>query len=278
MRKSKETGNYVGDDNMILPRSQVRKRFSKYQATIFLVGLSFMMVMMIATLLSVKLTIAFNGGPAGKQDRQLLSVIMQQKSLIAEAMAQGKTGNQKPKATLISALRSRDELGIGVSRGAAPRQPKLVLPSPPPATSTPSTPAPPVESPNTIAWINSLNRFLAGSPMAGMGEVFYKAAGSRGVDPRLSPSIAKIESNLGRAIPGGYNAFGMTAGTAPGHGRNGHWQAFTGWQDAIESNISFIKNHWGSVSSPYSMKGYCVGGSWAGNVSSVMSSIGNPGP
>lgn len=131
-------------------------------------------------------------------------------------------------------------------------------------------------SPNAAGWIAVLDAYLAGSPMAGQGKAFYEAAAANGLDPRLSVAIAKTESGLGRAIPGGYNAYGMTAGTAPGHGRIGNWQAFASWEDAIWSNNTFIRSHWGSGAGPYNMRGYASSSTWSQHIAGAMSAITPP--
>jgi len=151
--------------------------------------------------------------------------------------------------------------------------PTKTISKPPVVKQPPAAPAKPIAPPQSNM-ANRINNYLAGSPMAGMGQVFYNAAVANGIDPCLSPAIAKKESSLGRRIPGGFNAFGMTAGTVPGHGRIGRWQTFSSWQDAIESNISFIHKHWGAVNSPYQMNGYCSPNQpWMGDVQSIMNGI-----
>lgn len=136
--------------------------------------------------------------------------------------------------------------------------------------------APVPANPSAAGWISVLDAYLAGSPMAGKGKTFYEAATANGLDPRLSIGIAKTESGLGRAIPGGFNAYGMTAGTAPGHGRIGNWQAFASWDDAIWSNNTFIRGHWGPGAGPYNMRGYASSGTWSAHVAGVMGAIAPP--
>lgn len=159
------------------------------------------------------------------------------------------------------------EVAVPKSRSAAPK-----------ATRSAAAPdvAPAPANPNAAGWTAVLDAYLAGSPMAGMGKAFYEAASANGLDPRLSVGIAKTESGLGRAIPGGYNAYGMTAGTAPGHGSIGNWQAFASWEDAIWSNNTFIRSHWGAGAGPYSMRGYAGSGTWSQHVAGVMSAITPP--
>jgi hypothetical protein len=48
-----------------------------------------------------------------------------------------------------------------------------------------------------------LNRFLAGSPLAGYGQTFYDAGVANGIDPRLLVALAYAESSDGRHITRG---------------------------------------------------------------------------
>ena len=241
-----------------LSRVRLRVRKAKRQATLFSIKLDVALVIIMVTILAVKLTIAVNvrTEPLGKV---LVAYAVNHDSSTIKAVAKDKVSYKKIQVAKAPTAPKREDRGLNVSRSAPFVRPVG-------------------ESTHTIAWINSLNKFLAGSPMSGMGEIFYKTAKAKGIDPRLSPSIAKVESGLGRATPGGYNAFGMTAGTAPGHSRNGSWQAFGSWQEAIQRNISFIGYHWGSVKSPFRMRGYATSTVWMRHVSSVMSTIQNPGP
>jgi len=240
-----------------LSRVKLRVKKAKEQAALFSIKLNVALVIVLVTVVAVKL--ATVAGPRIEPVGKVLAAYLITDRPTIKAVAKAKVGYKKIQVAKAPTAPKREDRGINVSRSAPFVRPVG-------------------ESSHTIAWINSLNKFLAGSPMSGMGEVFYRSAKARGIDPRLSPSIAKVESGLGRATPGGYNAFGMTAGTAPGHRRNGSWQAFSSWQDAIQSNISFIGSHWGPVQSPFHMRGYATSTVWMRHVSSVMSTIQNPGP
>ena len=171
--------------------------------------------------------------------------------------SESRSDSKKQRSALIARIRNK---AIAVSRGET-RQRMVILKN---------------KDPESSAWINRLDNYLAGSPMSNLGKVFYQSAKEQGLDPRLSLAIAKLESNLGRNIPGGYNAFGMVAGSVPGRGRVGRWQAFLSWEDAIRSNNQFIRKHWGTSANPFNMRGYASSSSWAIRVNAIISSIGHP--
>lgn len=70
-------------------------------------------------------------------------------------------------------------------------------------------------------WTSRINNYLSGSPLAGCGEIFAEAAWIYGVDPRVGPAIACVESGKGRACWQAYNAWG--------------WMAYLGssWEESI---------------------------------------------
>lgn len=78
----------------------------------------------------------------------------------------------------------------------------------------------------------TIDRELAGSPMAGLGDRFVAAGLRNGVDPFLLVAIAKTESNYGRlgfATNGSHNAFGMGVTGARGAGIR-----YATWGDGID--------------------------------------------
>ncbi len=80
-----------------------------------------------------------------------------------------------------------------------------------------------------------IDRFLAGSPMAGLGAVIVENAERTGVEPRLCPAIAYAESSLGRQNCGSFNPFGMIG------------FSFGSWEQAIESFHDNVLARWGPV-------------------------------
>jgi hypothetical protein len=72
-----------------------------------------------------------------------------------------------------------------------------------------------------------LNSYLAsqGSPLADFAKDFIDASDHYGLDWRLLPAIAGVESTFGKQIPAGsYNAYGWN---------NGVWH-FSGWPESID--------------------------------------------
>lgn len=263
MVKRRTAGKYLSHDNRLLNRAQRRIRNSKDLATGSVINFSYVLGIAIITIATIKLTLTFI--PLGNQDKNDLKLtagleLINHHKIRSSVNANVLTKNEKNRE--IAMVRDRENMGIGVSRGGG---------------SLPVMPAEEIITPHDKAWIDNLNRFLAGSPMAGLGEVFYNEAKKHGIDPRLSPAIARIESGLGSATPGGFNAYGMTAGTVPGHPRRGGWQAFYSWEDAIACHIAFIKSKWGTGAGPFNMKGYATSPAWPAKVNSAMSMIPNLG-
>ena len=60
-------------------------------------------------------------------------------------------------------------------------------------------------------WTARVDRYLAGTPMAGCGKHYAQAAWDYGVDPRVLPAISRNESGCGKACWYPYNAWGWMA-------------------------------------------------------------------
>lgn len=115
-------------------------------------------------------------------------------------------------------------------------------------------------------WIERIDNYLAGTPLRSQGRTFYLAAVDAGIEPRLMPSIAMIESGGGRVNANTNNYFGRRAVKG--------WASWPTSQAAIDNQANYIVRMWGRVASPYEMKGYAVpGGSWMAKVSSQMRRI-----
>ena len=57
-------------------------------------------------------------------------------------------------------------------------------------------------------WAGRIDAFNAGYPLAGYGATFAEAAYDNGVDPRVAPAIARVESASGSACTYSCNAWG----------------------------------------------------------------------
>lgn len=94
-------------------------------------------------------------------------------------------------------------------------------------------------------WTGRIDRYLAGSPLAGQGAAFAKAAWTYGVDPRWSPAIAYTESGLGAHCFKPYNAWGW--GSA----------SWSNWGEAIDAHVSGLAHGYGSTISIAAAQSYC---------------------
>ena len=57
-------------------------------------------------------------------------------------------------------------------------------------------------------WAERIDAFNAGYPLEGYGRTFAEAAYDYGIDPRLPPAIARVESGSGEVCFNPYNAWG----------------------------------------------------------------------
>lgn len=64
----------------------------------------------------------------------------------------------------------------------------------------------PEENKFVSEWTTRINYYLSGSPTAGTGIYYAKAAYKYGVDPRVGPAISCNESGKGKACWYPYNA------------------------------------------------------------------------
>ena len=115
-------------------------------------------------------------------------------------------------------------------------------------------------------WINRIDRYLVATPLAGHGRTFYLSAVDAGIEPRLMPAIAMIESGAGRANANSNNFFGRRA-------VRGGWASWSTKEAAINNQGQYIAKMWGHATNPYQMKGYATSPVWKGKVASQMARI-----
>jgi len=116
-------------------------------------------------------------------------------------------------------------------------------------------------------WESRIDNYLADTPLAGQGRTFYLAAIDAGIDPKLMPAIAMIESGAGRQNANVNNFFGRKA---PGGGWQ-HWPTKTA---AIKDQAFYIARMWGTGATPYNMRSYCVPQfPWANKVAVQMARV-----
>lgn len=90
-------------------------------------------------------------------------------------------------------------------------------------------------------WARRIDDYMAGFPLAGTGEAFASVALRYGLDPRISPAIASIESTRGKNCFRAYNAWGWTG------------ESFSSWTEAIEAHVRYLatSGFYGFTSGPY---------------------------
>lgn len=86
-------------------------------------------------------------------------------------------------------------------------------------------------------FVDRLDMYLAGSPLAGQGRTILIAAVDTRVDPRMIAAIAAVESSKGRFLAGSHNAWGRKA---PGGG----WESWSSWEVAIANQAAYLAR-WG---------------------------------
>ena len=94
-------------------------------------------------------------------------------------------------------------------------------------------------------WAGRIDGYLAGSPLAGTGELFAAAAWDYGVDPRWSPAISAVESSKGAACFKPHNAWGWGGAS---------WGS---WEEAINAHVAGLARGYGYTLSESAAKKYC---------------------
>lgn len=112
-------------------------------------------------------------------------------------------------------------------------------------------------------WSSRIDRYLAGSPLAGHGATFASAAWDSGVDPRLSPAISAVESSKGAVCFKPHNAWGWG---------NSSWGD---WDTAIRAHVSGLAKGYGSALTMSMAKKYCPPNAnfWYSSVAANMQQI-----
>lgn len=105
---------------------------------------------------------------------------------------------------------------------------------------------------DTDSWAARIDAYLSsyGAPLAGYGSVFAQAAAEYGVDPRLSPAIAVIESGGGSVCFKPHNAWGWGSASWPD------------WASAIRGHISGFSRLYGSMLTREGAEAYASMDTW----------------
>lgn len=95
------------------------------------------------------------------------------------------------------------------------------------------------------SWAPRIDAYLAGSPLAGQGATFARAAYEYGVDPRWSPAISCTESSKGRYCFNPHNAWGWGSAS---------WDS---WEEAIFDHVGGLSRGYGYTISEAAAQKYC---------------------
>lgn len=118
-------------------------------------------------------------------------------------------------------------------------------------------------SEETGDWASRINSYLEGSPLAGYGSTFAEAAAAYGVDPRLSPAIATVESGQGAICFKDHNAWGWGS------------SSWSDWESAIYDQVAGLASGYGGTLTLEGAERYCPPNyqEWYSSVASEMDSI-----
>ena len=94
-------------------------------------------------------------------------------------------------------------------------------------------------------WAPRIDAYLAGSPLAGQGTTFARAAFEYGVDPRFSPAISFTESSKGAVCFLPHNAWGWGSAS---------WDS---WEEAIYDHVAGLARGYGGQISEAAAQKYC---------------------
>lgn len=103
-------------------------------------------------------------------------------------------------------------------------------------------------------WGKRIDAYLEGTPMAGLGTSFARAAWRYGVDPRWSPAISYIESSNGRYCIKPHNAWGWGAADSDPEGLALSWNS---WDEAIDAHVRGLARGYGYTITVQGARTYC---------------------
>lgn len=112
-------------------------------------------------------------------------------------------------------------------------------------------------------WAARINEYLKGSPLEGYGQTFADAAAKYGVDPRLSPAIATVESGKGTYCFRDHNAWGWGN------------ENYSDWETAIYTQVEGLATGYDGTLTLEGAERYCppTYQEWYSSVASEMDGI-----
>ncbi len=96
---------------------------------------------------------------------------------------------------------------------------------------------PPSGGDSDDSWAQRIDAFNEGTPLAGYGAEFSAAAAYYGVDPRIAPAIARLESSSGTYCFRPYNAWGWGSVSWPDW-KTAIWEFTEGYSDFYGSTVT----------------------------------------
>ena len=87
-------------------------------------------------------------------------------------------------------------------------------------------------------WAQRIDAFNEGTPLAGYGAVFAEAASAYGVDPRIAPAIARLESSSGAYCFLPHNAWGWGSVSWPDW-ETAIWEFTRGFSEDYGSEVTY---------------------------------------
>ena len=119
------------------------------------------------------------------------------------------------------------------------------------------------EDDTTSEWASRIDAFNAGYPLEGYGYAFAAAAEEYGIDPRLSPAIARTESGSGQVCSYPHNAWGW--GT----------MSWPDWESAIYAHVEGLATNYTTELTYEMAQRYCPDDpdEWYAQVDSVLNQI-----
>ena len=162
-------------------------------------------------------------------------------AVMAEKMAAEERSNDQGE---VAAASEPAPSGEGESGGAPePSAPEASAPEPEP--SMPAEALTGDEAAYVNEWAPRIDAYLAGSPLAGQGTTFARAAYTYGVDPRLSPAISFTESGKGAVCFLPHNAWGWGSAS---------WDS---WEEAINDHVAGLARGYGGQLTIEGAQKYC---------------------
>ena len=151
-------------------------------------------------------------------------------STTQQATTDTATSDTKP-ATAEQSTTKPEESTTPAETTPAPAEP-APTPEPAPAETTAPTTS---DTSSDANWADRINAYLEGTSLEGYGEQFAQAAETYGVDPRIAPAIAGVESGWGQVCFRDHNAWGWGS------------QSWDSWDQAIDSYVSGYSDIYGST-------------------------------